>query len=756
MPQKVARLKTKPKKPKKTLSASSRPRKSRSTASRKGLSTNSRGGVSLKSFKLRSIGQRPLLFCAIFALFFGVVGAILLSLSRAASTDRYLLDSKTPSVVDSQDAQSVELGVKFKSSQAGYVRGVRFYKSTANTGTHTGTLWTSGGTKLATGTFSGETATGWQRLNFASPVKITANTTYVVSYHTDVGHYSVDANFFANNYSNAPLTAPSSSTSGGNGVFAFGASSFPNRTYNATNYWVDVVFNPYVGTPPTTIFNYQTPANNNVSDTRSVELGTRFTTDKAGVALGVMFYKSTQNIGTHTGTLWKSDGTKLGSITFKNEAASGWVTAEFATPISLSANTSYVVSYHAPVGRYATNQNFFTQPYDHAPLHAPTSAGVYTYGSSTVLPITATATNFWVDVWFAANPDSSTTPPTPPPSTPTIDVKSKGAKGDGVTNDTSAIQSAINAATTAAAGGTRTNVYFPTGTYLVSGLLKYGSNITLTGDGSSSTIKNTTNRTDATSMMGPSTDGIHDTVIEKLRFDQAGNVYDQPYDSTDAWLISVNATRNVTVQDVQFDNVRTMAIWTDSYPSNPTTGHKALRNHVTSAGGDGLSYFGAFTDFTIQSNIVEHTQDDAIAVQSTGANTPSNGLTTRGLIADNTVKDCNTQTNYQSGEHSTPRGIVVWGASHIDVLRNKVSNTFASGILVSVGGDRASQFVTVGENTVTGAGSNNNTSGLGTTTPAYGIFVLSSHDITLRANTLSSNKHGDYNITTDSYNITRL
>ena len=51
----------------------------------------------------------------------------------------------------------------------------------ANTGTHVGNLWTTSGTLLATGTFSGETASGWQQLNFTTPVDITAGTTYVAS-----------------------------------------------------------------------------------------------------------------------------------------------------------------------------------------------------------------------------------------------------------------------------------------------------------------------------------------------------------------------------------------------------------------------------------------------------------------------------------------------------------------------------------------------------------------------------------------------
>ena len=73
---------------------------------------------------------------------------------------------------------------------------MRFYKSTANTGTHVGNLWTANGTLLATGTFSGETASGWQQLNFTSPVDITAGTTYVASYYAPRGHYSVSSDYY--------------------------------------------------------------------------------------------------------------------------------------------------------------------------------------------------------------------------------------------------------------------------------------------------------------------------------------------------------------------------------------------------------------------------------------------------------------------------------------------------------------------------------------------------------------------------------
>ena len=126
------------------------------------------------------------------------------------------------------------------------VTGIRFYKSASNTGTHTGSLWTSTGVLLATGTFSGETASGWQQMAFASPVAVSANTRYIVSYHTSVGHYSADLGYFSTSGMDAPpLHAPASGSAGGNGLFGYGAGSlFPSQTYNAANYWVDVVFLP--------------------------------------------------------------------------------------------------------------------------------------------------------------------------------------------------------------------------------------------------------------------------------------------------------------------------------------------------------------------------------------------------------------------------------------------------------------------------------------------------------------------------------
>ena len=54
-----------------------------------------------------------------------------------------------------------------------------------------------------------------------------------------------DPDFFATSHTSGPLTAPSSETSNGNGVYAYGSASlFPSNTYNSNSYGVDVLFKP--------------------------------------------------------------------------------------------------------------------------------------------------------------------------------------------------------------------------------------------------------------------------------------------------------------------------------------------------------------------------------------------------------------------------------------------------------------------------------------------------------------------------------
>jgi len=159
-----------------------------------------------------------------------------------------LFGNRSPGTAAANVPYAVELGVKFRSDIDGIVKGVRFYKGTGNTGTHVGNLWTRDGTALAQATFTSETATGWQQVTFASPVRIKANTTYVASYHTNTGHFAVDDQLFSNaGFDSGPLHALKSGVDGKNGVYVYGAGGFPTQSYNAQNYSVDVIFSPISG-----------------------------------------------------------------------------------------------------------------------------------------------------------------------------------------------------------------------------------------------------------------------------------------------------------------------------------------------------------------------------------------------------------------------------------------------------------------------------------------------------------------------------
>ena len=85
--------------------------------------------------------------------------------------------TSSPAIAAVNDPSSIEVGLKFQASSNGEITGLRFYKGPGNTGPHVADLWSSTGTLLATATFTNETASGWQQVNFAAPVATTAGTT---------------------------------------------------------------------------------------------------------------------------------------------------------------------------------------------------------------------------------------------------------------------------------------------------------------------------------------------------------------------------------------------------------------------------------------------------------------------------------------------------------------------------------------------------------------------------------------------------
>jgi hypothetical protein len=145
------------------------------------------------------------------------------------------------------------------------------------------------------------------------------------------------------------------------------------------------------------------PTNVNWADPAAIDVGVKFTSDVAGKVSAIKFYKGPTNTGTHTGSLWSATGQLLATATFSAESASGWQTVTFTTPVSITAGTTYIASYHTDAGNYAVNVNQFQATgVNSGPLHIPVGGGVYRYGTGG-WPSSAANHNYWVDIVFTAN-----------------------------------------------------------------------------------------------------------------------------------------------------------------------------------------------------------------------------------------------------------------------------------------------------------------------------------------------------------------
>ena len=125
------------------------------------------------------------------------------------------------------------MGVRFRVDVDGFITGLRFYKASANTGTHVAHLWTNTGTLLATATFTSEIGLRLaDRSTSARRSRSRAGTTYVASYSAPNGHYSVTRSYFSTaGVDNGPLHARRHRPgTGGNGVYNYGTGAFPTQS----------------------------------------------------------------------------------------------------------------------------------------------------------------------------------------------------------------------------------------------------------------------------------------------------------------------------------------------------------------------------------------------------------------------------------------------------------------------------------------------------------------------------------------------
>ena len=164
--------------------------------------------------------------------------AISIEPGSEGGTQSFWDEGAVPARITDPDGGSVELGLKFRAEVDGEILAVRFYEGPRSDGAHPVTLWSADGEALASASFSGAAGAGWREVAFDRPVSIDAGDVHVASYHAPKGKYSVDTGYFTKPLSDGDLTALKNA-----GVYDYGpAGSFPDQTYEASNYWIDVVF----------------------------------------------------------------------------------------------------------------------------------------------------------------------------------------------------------------------------------------------------------------------------------------------------------------------------------------------------------------------------------------------------------------------------------------------------------------------------------------------------------------------------------
>jgi hypothetical protein len=327
-----------------------------------------------------------------------------------------------PGIAANADSGAVELGVRFRSDVSGQVTGIRFYKGSTNTGTHTGSLWSNTGTRLATATFTNETSSGWQEVSFAQPVTITANTVYVASYHTNTGQYALNQNFFSVSVDKAPLHAPADTSTSHNGVYVYGPGGiFPTDSYLSSNYWVDVAFVSGSGSGPIT--NYTVSGNVSGGSGATVTLSGGANSSTTADASGNFSF--TVPNGTYTVTASKSgyamtptsrsvtvSGANVTGVTFTATAStatytiSGTISGGAGATVSLSgAKTASTTA--SSTGAYSftglANGTYTVKPTLSGYAMTPTSKSVTVNGANVA------STNFTAAVGAAHSVDLSWT-----------------------------------------------------------------------------------------------------------------------------------------------------------------------------------------------------------------------------------------------------------------------------------------------------------------------------------------------------------
>lgn len=261
-----------------------------------------------------------------------------------------------------------------------------------------------------------------------------------------------------------------------------------------------------------------------------------------------------------------------------------------------------------------------------------------------------------------------------------------GAKGDGVTDDTAALQAAI----TACLGK---HLHIPAGTYLVSSQLSIdsASGITITGDGYGSVLKSSASGTHIVLLVQRTGfTAVNGLRLSNFRIDGNGR------GQLDAGLLTVNNAVGFVLERLWIEN------------GTRVSGASGVNGVSFSAGNTG----GTGGLGVIRDCYIRNTSKAAINWTSESVSA---------LIAGNVIRDI-------AGNGTAP-GIQVNGGYNAKVLDNHITNTEGPGIYVA-NGSGESRHVVISGNTIEACGATSTTQGDGilvTGTAATGRLVIANN-----------------------------
>ena len=349
----------------------------------------------------------------------------------------------------------------------------------------------------------------------------------------------------------------------------------------------------------------------------------------------------------------------------------------------------------------------------------------------------------------------------------TLNVRSYGAVGDGVTNDTAAIQSALDAAS-AGGGGV---VYLPAGKYLTDSALLVPSKTHLKGDGRGRTVivspagdyrKKSVNGASiygTVALVAVDRAMVSDLTVDHLANGTTANgVVLMPdgaaYDGT--------VTTNSVVQNVEVLGYSShqYLIWNLRGQNN-----KIINNYID--GGipsastypqEGIEIFGG-QDVLVSGNTVKNVGNNGIYVSSFGA-VP--GTAVKGILVTDNYVEKSTVGVYLS--------VDTFDATQIHIQNNIIRDTWSSGVAVTTGTAVATKDIAISGNTIlntvdegihlygsTGAtysnlDVSNNIIDTVTDSSSSGITILAVANTTARRNTIKNTTFGMY-VAVSSSNI---